>query len=598
MFNRKIFSLFNKSQKRTFFFILFCMVAFSFLEALGLSLILPFISALINAEQLLQLSPVQQTFQFLSLQQNASTLITLITFLFISTLSVKLLLNIYVNHQITRFPYSIFKEKTTLLFEKYLRMSYIDYTSSNSNILLKNCTITSSRSSLAITAYLQYLKSAIVIAFLLSLLLLKNPLISLALFGFFLAVAFGTYKTFKTRQENAGVEEQRQLDVLFKVTSEAFLSFKEIRLLNKTAHFCKKFKNVLYKLSDALQNQAFFSLLPIIIIEYIILVSLLSLILFFVLSDISLEKIFPQLIFYAAVAKQLLPALNISVTTKGNLQSLQAHVDTLVQELEKDIDQENILAVPSEKMERTLGCKNVSFSYMKGKKTLQNISFSLEKGHSIAFVGPSGAGKTTLIEILTSLLVPADGNFTLDTNKLPSLLPLREEIGYVSQIVTLLDDTIENNIAFGEDEVDKEALEKVIKMAHLEEFIHDLPEGCKTRIGERGIKISGGQRQRIGIARALYPNPSILIFDEATSSLDSVSERIITNTIIELSGSKTIIAIAHRLSTIQHFDIIHVMERGTIVDKGSHSELIVRCPIYRELNSSEKNTTEQVLQMV
>jgi ABC-type multidrug transport system fused ATPase/permease subunit len=208
---------------------------------------------------------------------------------------------------------------------------------------------------------------------------------------------------------------------------------------------------------------------------------------------------------------------------------------------------------------------------------LNGINVNVKFGSTIGFIGTSGAGKTTLIDLILGLHKPSSGQIKVDGNNIyTNLRGWQNQIGYVPQSIFLTDDTLKNNIAFGLDDndIDEKALNHAIKYAQLESFINDLPEGLSTNVGERGVRISGGQKQRIGIARALYHNPTVLIFDEATSALDNSTEIAFVNAIKNLAGLKTIIIIAHRLTTIEHCDYVYKLDNGKIISEGKYKDVV------------------------
>lgn len=240
---------------------------------------------------------------------------------------------------------------------------------------------------------------------------------------------------------------------------------------------------------------------------------------------------------------------------------------------------------------------DVSFSYERSPEpVLHELSFTIEPATEIAFVGLSGAGKTTLLDLFIGLLEPTSGAITVGGRPLAEVrVGWQLGIGYVPQSVTLLDDTIRANIAFGyeDDEVDEERLLDAVRQAQLDPFVAALPEGLLTHTGEQGVRVSGGQSQRIGIARALYHRPTTLVLDEATSSLDSHTERLITDTVDSLHGDLTIITVSHRLSTVRHADVIHFIEHGHIVGSGTFAELCETTPAFAHL-ATLQGLTEQL----
>lgn len=232
--------------------------------------------------------------------------------------------------------------------------------------------------------------------------------------------------------------------------------------------------------------------------------------------------------------------------------------------------------------------ENVSFAY-NSTPVLKNISIEIEKGKTVAFVGRSGSGKTTLVDLLPRFYEVTGGRITLDGTDLRDLKlkDLRNLIGYVNQEPILFNDSFFNNIAFGMDNVTEEQVVHAAKIANAHEFIKATENGYQTTIGDRGDKLSGGQKQRLSIARAVMKNPPILILDEATSSLDTESERLVQDALLKLMQNRTSLVIAHRLSTIKNADIIYVLHKGEIVEKGTHNELLASDGRYRKLHKMQ-----------
>jgi subfamily B ATP-binding cassette protein MsbA len=236
------------------------------------------------------------------------------------------------------------------------------------------------------------------------------------------------------------------------------------------------------------------------------------------------------------------------------------------------------------KLESAIEFRNVGFAYQK-EKVLDSLNFELKKGEMLALVGPSGGGKSTTVDLLVRFFDPVDGGIFLDGTNLKEfrLADLRQLFGMVSQETILFNDTIFNNIAFGNPNASLETVENAARIANAHEFILQSENGYQTIIGDRGSKLSGGQRQRISIARAVLRNPQILILDEATSALDTESEKLVQEALSNLMKDRTSIVIAHRLSTIQHADKILVLEKGRIAEQGNHVELCEKGGIYRKL---------------
>lgn len=230
--------------------------------------------------------------------------------------------------------------------------------------------------------------------------------------------------------------------------------------------------------------------------------------------------------------------------------------------------------------------RNVSFSYPTGDRVLENINLHVQAGEVLAIVGPSGSGKSTLVDLIPRFYDPTEGAVEIDGVDLRDLKisALRRLMGIVTQETILFHDTVRNNIAYGHPEIGEERIANAAKAANAHDFILELPDGYETQIGDRGAKLSGGQRQRLAIARAILKNPPILIFDEATSSLDTEAEQLVQEAIERLMQGRTAFVIAHRLSTVQSAHRIVVMDEGRIVQEGTHAELIAQEGLYRKLH--------------
>jgi len=249
----------------------------------------------------------------------------------------------------------------------------------------------------------------------------------------------------------------------------------------------------------------------------------------------------------------------------------------------KIVDQPNALRVDEAK--GNIIFENISFSYLKNVPLIDKISLTIKKGQTVALVGHSGAGKTTILNLICRFFDPASGRITLDGTDIRKITmsSLRSNLALVSQDVTLFNDTIKENIAYGTKETALPEIQKAAKHAAAHDFIMELPDGYDTMIGENGVKLSGGQRQRIAIARAMLKNAPILLLDEATSSLDTKSERAVQEALSNLMQNRTTIVVAHRLSTIQSADLIHVIDEGRIAESGNHEELLQLNGAYAKL---------------
>ena len=303
----------------------------------------------------------------------------------------------------------------------------------------------------------------------------------------------------------------------------------------------------------------------------------------------SFAQAVPVLALYAFAGYRLMPILQriyrCIVLIRMNTPKLDILYDSLMKKSEAPVETESEAPLP---FSRDIALTNLSFQYDNtSNMVIDNLNLSIKHNTTIGFVGSTGAGKTTVIDIVLGLLAPTQGDLRVDDVRIDAtnIRAWQKNIGYVPQAIFLTDESIARNIAFGVpyNKVDSDRVRYAAKLANLDEFVTDLPEQYETVVGERGVRLSGGQRQRIGIARALYRDPQLLILDEATSALDNTTEENILRAIHSLSEQKTIVMIAHRLSTIKACDIIYVMDKGRVVGQGSYEELLEVNPVFQRL---------------
>ena len=379
------------------------------------------------------------------------------------------------------------------------------------------------------------------------------------------AMMYGIIKAFR---RNISKQAKIQNDFAagyIKCVNQGLGAIKETKVMRKEKYFLEEFSRTYQQYGEANRKYLFINQLPRMIIETMVVSGLLVMIVAKLAMGSTPEQIVPLLGVLALAAFRLMPSANRIVNLFNTIKFQQPLFYELYPEL-MDIKERQesrkesyyLSDQPKLKFEKYIQVNKLRFAYPEGREdVLRDVSFSIGKGDFAGIVGPSGAGKTTFVDILLGLLKPSDGNIQVDGQDIfDNIRSWQANLAYVPQSIYLIDGSVKENIALGvaPENIDNARIEKSLHMAELYDFVLDLPEGMETRVGERGVKLSGGQRQRIGIARALYQQPEVLILDEATSALDNDTEKSITDTILKLKGQITIIAIAHRLSTLAECD--------------------------------------------
>ena len=378
--------------------------------------------------------------------------------------------------------------------------------------------------------------------------------------------------------------------VRFKMADEALKGIKELNVLNRKEYFLKYFRIYSEQMSLSQAKKSVISKLPKHVFEVIAFGGILLIIIYFLALDYELNRLVPVLSLYAFAGYRLMPAMQAIFTGISELRYTIPALENLLRDLELDkmlIGEHQDSPKPEEgnypvKDIPRIVADDIWYAYPgQNEPVLKGISLTIKPKNTVGIIGSTGSGKTTLVDILLGLLPPTKGCFRINEIELSesNMKTWKSKVGYVPQDIFLRDDTVTNNIAYGieKENIDHKAVVTACKLAEIHRTIEaELEDGYETIIGERGVKLSGGQRQRLGIARALYHDPEVLIFDEGTSALDNITETKLMNQVQALSGQKTIIMIAHRLTTLQSCDVIYYMENGIISDQGSYDEVLSR----------------------
>jgi len=470
------------------------------------------------------------------------------------------------------------------LIRRYMSRPYAWFLRQNTSELGRNILVEAM--TVPVCVYLPVLRivSRSLVAILLLIgLVYMSPIIAFSTF-FILGGAYGwLYYMSRARLVQLGKERIEADAARYKLATEALNGIKSTIILGKESFFAENFAVQSARATEIMTSQNLWNELPRFFLETLVFGGIISIILMLVIKEGDITAILPTISLYTLAAYRLMPALQqifgYAAQIRANLPDFRHLRDEFFADIEesRDIDQPPRPPLP---LNAKLALDNVSFTYPgTSEPVLNGIQLEIEKNTSVGFVGSTGAGKTTLIDIVLGLLTPNRGNLSVDGLALRSreeIARWQRNIGYVPQEIYLTDSSLRANIAYGvpEDQIDNIAVDKAIKLASLDQFVDQLPEGLDTTVGERGVRLSGGQRQRIGIARALYHDPAVLVMDEATSSLDGVTESAVMEAVQTLSRQKTTILVAHRFSTVQACDVIYYLARGCVVAKGDFSSLM------------------------
>lgn len=580
------FRLLQQEHRRDLFWLLMLMLLVAVLESAGIGLLLPYIG-IVNSPNLLldnkYLSRMYQWSGFDSLRAFiiASSLLLILLFV------VKSLVFVFQNYAQSKVLLKVQMNLESRLMSQYLRREYLFFTQKNPAELVQNIRNVSGIVSQVFMPALTALTELVVLAFVLLMLVLVQPWLTLIAGGFSVLLLWSIFRFTRKRAAQYGAESNESLVNLVKWMYQAFGGIKEVKILSKEDFFLQQSMGFSRNAAWAGMKGTMLTILTRPAIETVWFSLTVTLVLVAILLGKDGTILLPIIALLAAAAMRIMPALNRVLNATISIRQATYHIEAVATELNAGLGEpcESRPAVARDFTD-TICFSGIAFKYPgEAEPVLHDLRCTIKKGQSVAFVGPSGAGKTTAVDMLLGLLEPQRGQILIDGVPLmpEDARAWRRSFGYVPQSIYLSDDTIRNNIAFGQlpQEIDNERVSAVVEQAQLVDVLARVPQGLDTVVGDRGARLSGGQRQRIGIARALYRDPPILVLDEATSALDNETEREITRAIQSLSGSKTVILIAHRLSTVAHCDMIVFLVDGRVKASGTYDELIRDCEAFR-----------------
>lgn len=576
----KLLSILTSYQRKQAGWLLAMLIMVAFLDMIGVASILPFIAILTNPDLIETnsiLNSIYQTSSIFGVDSHKQFFFVVGMFVFV-ILIISLVVKAFTTYLQVRFvkrcEYSIGK----LLVEGYLRQPYSWFLSRHSVELGR--TILSEAAQVAgggIKPLIEVIAKGTITIALLILLILADTKLALIV-GFSLGGSYGIlFYCVRKFLNKTGAKRLKHDQSRFMSVSEAFNAVKEIKFGGLEQNYVNSFSDSAENFARTNTSVEIIGLLPRFILEAIAFGGALLVILYVMINTGNFNNALPILSLYVFAGYRLMPALQQIYMSFTQLTFIGPAIDKLYEDIKKikpnnenQIQDQGILS-----FNKTISLKNIHFNYPNASiTTLKNINLNIAAKSTIGLIGTTGSGKTTTIDIILGLLKPQKGTLEIDGKIITkqNSRSWQRVIGYVPQQIYLTDNSVTANIAFGVDpkDIDQVAVENAAKIANLHKFVMDeLPQKYQTAIGERGVRLSGGQRQRIGIARALYHNPKLLIFDEATNALDDQTEKAVMDAVNNLSKDITIILIAHRLNTLKNCDAIFKLEKGQLTRQGT-----------------------------
>ena len=568
----KINFILNRHQKIELLGMAVLITIGSALELAGVSIILPVMNSIMSPQSLLDNKYAKWIYNLFGMKETRQfAFFLIIVMIFIYIFKNAYLVFMY-NRQY-KFVYKNLHILSDQMMDCYLRQTYLFHVSKTSSELLRNINVDAANFYGVIQSCIQLITELAVCFALIVYLLIQDKSITLAILILMTILLVCFMKIYRKALANLGQESRYYYVAVNKWVQQGFGGIKEIKVLNKEDFFYDQFDKAYGGHANVECRYHSLMAVPKPAIEVICIVGMLGTVAIKIMRGTDLTYFIPVMSMFVVAAFRMLPSFNRITEYLGNIMYQKASVNAVyddLKEIEKLNSQHKKNAHGGEiSFKSSIHIEHVSFSYPNNEKeVLSDLSLDIIKNTSIAFIGQSGAGKTTLADIILGVLEPSSGCVKADDKDIfKNLDSWHSKIGYIPQTIYLLDDTIARNITFGiqDKDVDANKLNYAIERAQLRSMIDELASGVDTEIGEAGVRLSGGQRQRIGIARALYNEPEILILDEATSALDNETEEAVMEAIDSLHGEMTLIIIAHRLSTIKNCDYVYEINNGKAI---------------------------------
>lgn len=570
---KKINRLMDKKQKRQMALLIFLMIVGAFLETMSVTLIIPVVTAIVQPDALDKSALVKQICDFLNLNRNAFTIVSMVSLIVVFIAKDAFLFWQY--KKMYHFVYSNQFQTAQRLLRSYVNKDYEYFLNAETSVIQRSITADINNMYTLILAVLQLASESIVFISIGVVLLVMDPMMTLTLVVLLVITLFVIKSIIKPIMNKTGKANQDYGARMYEWITQTVTGIKEVKVNTKEQYFIGEYLKQGKGYINAMETYSMFANTPKLLIEAVCIAGMIGYMMVLVLTGANVGNMIPVISAFAMAAVRLMPSASRINNQLTQISFCEPFFFNVSDNLLEDISEEKIdisgAIDAKEKLpvEEKIELKNITYKYPNTEKYIfDDASLTIKVGTSIGIVGGSGAGKTTIVDIILGLLKLEKGTILADgVDTMEHYRNWMKNIGYIPQTIALLNSDIRHNVAYGvkDEDIDEEKLKYALMEAQLDDFVASLPDGDRTSIGERGIRISGGQRQRIGIARALYENPEVLILDEATSALDNDTEKAIMDSINRLHGRKTLIIIAHRLQTIEKCDEIYRVENGKII---------------------------------
>ena len=584
---QKISYLFDRKQKMQFVGLGILILIGGMLETVGVSMMVPVVQGIMDPEELISNDIVQKVTNILHIDLSdmvqaggANRLITAMLAFMIVVFVVKNMYLLFQTYVQNTFVTRNRNKMISRVMREFLNRPYEDYLGADIPTVFRLTDSDIPTAFQLILVLIQMITEVVVSAFLCIVLVVVSPVMTLFIVVIFLGMTLLLSKLLKPRLNAIGRKNQEIQSRIAKWRIQSIYGLKDVKVLNREEFFIRNYYESGSIGANVARNYAVLNNLPRLLIETIFIVSMLAFIMVYMLGGGNINVLIPQLTAFAVAAIRIMPSANRINTYISEIAYSQPCLDYLYENLNESMKMDvngSVTGLGKDKegrkekpvLQDKIVLDHITFAYPGTDKNIfTDAHMEVKRGQSVGIMGPSGVGKSTIVDILLGLLHTKEGSITWDgRNIFDNYEAWLAQIGYIPQSIYLVDESIRDNIAFGidADKIDDKRIWEVLEEAQLKEFVEELPEGLDTKIGDRGVRISGGQRQRLGIARALYHDPEILVFDEATSALDNDTEKAVMDAVNSFHGKKTMVIIAHRLNTIAKCDVIYKVENEKMI---------------------------------